>query len=388
MPWNTTLFDANGKIRDERVGRVRTASGAPVMAETGADSGSVSVSTGLSFVEGDSVTITTEGAEDFGSVGPTIELFDDFASGTPGEVIPLTSPKVGLWAGYGQSLGRPHYHATARSGGSSQSIVDSAYVPAGGGNMLGQFQHQFTAATEVFVSYAVRLPNKYFSGASTPSTLPNLSCWKFIWLFNTSDGYGGGGTPSDANTCVPTYWSNNTTGVLGNSMAAPIYSTVQSPSLWFSFDNWTRISYWAKADPTNPTTVNGKLMWQTVSADKGFHQDDYSDRVAIPAGSTGEYDYMTVPGWWGNGTLTNFDAVYDDFYFATGPGSAARVEIGDNEVYSSCTDLAICTPTSWGSSSITFTARCGAWSQDASLAGKYLFVHDANNNLVTTRLIS
>jgi hypothetical protein len=67
-----------------------------------------------------------------------------------------------------------------------------------------------------------------------------------------------------------------------------------------------------------------------------------------------QYESIRFNGY-GRST-TNSYPVHDDCYSAYGPNCRARVVIGNNSDYDSCTDLAICGPTSWSSSSIT--AKC------------------------------
>ncbi len=74
-------------------------------------------------------------------------------------------------------------------------------------------------------------------------------------------------------------------------------------------------------------------------------------------------------GDWGGTARIYWDSVYVD-------NAWARVEIGDNAVYGSCTHREIQKPTAWADGSITFVANRGSF---ASLSGKYLFVIDEDN---------
>lgn len=70
--------------------------------------------------------------------------------------------------------------------------------------------------------------------------------------------------------------------------------------------------------------------------------------------------------------------VIDDVYIAVGDNAAARVEIGNNPVYTNCTKLALATPTSWADGSITATVREGTFKSGET---GYIFVLDKDNNV-------
>jgi len=62
-----------------------------------------------------------------------------------------------------------------------------------------------------------------------------------------------------------------------------------------------------------------------------------------------------------------------DVCVAVGPAAMARVEICNNSSYSSATNCAIFTPTSWSNTSITATVRMGSFTNGLA----YLFVIDS-----------
>ena len=68
---------------------------------------------------------------------------------------------------------------------------------------------------------------------------------------------------------------------------------------------------------------------------------------------------------------------HDDIYVATGPGSRARVEIGNSSTYNRCTNLSICTVDNWSNSQISATVRSGSFRAGPA----YIFVIDAGGNI-------
>jgi fibronectin type 3 domain-containing protein len=89
----------------------------------------------------------------------------------------------------------------------------------------------------------------------------------------------------------------------------------------------------------------------------------------------GWFDSFADPGY-------NDNHVYwDDFYAST---SIARVEIGNNSNYDSCTHRETQVPTSWTSTSTTFPANTGSFTN----GGAYLFVVDAEGNVSAGKAIT
>lgn len=95
------------------------------------------------------------------------------------------------------------------------------------------------------------------------------------------------------------------------------------------------------------------------------------------------YDHPSVPVW--SGGVGGIPELYLGNYLRTDEGAGlqnfwesvyvdnawARVEIGNNIVYASCTQREIQIPSAWSATSITVTLNRGSF---ASLSGKYLFV--------------
>jgi len=109
-----------------------------------------------------------------------------------------------------------------------------------------------------------------------------------------------------------------------------------------------------------------KYHWNGTGRTWG-HRD--GDQYGLPR----QYEVIDFNGY-GRTTAGSYPC-FDDCYSAEGSNCRARVEIGNNSNYASCTDRAICGPTSWSSSSIT--AKCNV----GGLGGGdwYLFVINGND---------
>jgi hypothetical protein len=94
-----------------------------------------------------------------------------------------------------------------------------------------------------------------------------------------------------------------------------------------------------------------------------------------------EYDCIRFGEYIGNGGNST-TLYYDDIYF---DDSWARVEIGNNSDYDSCTHREIQIPTAWSSSEITATLNFGSFSSGGTA---YLFVIDSDGNVSTGHEIS
>jgi hypothetical protein len=149
---------------------------------------------------------------------------------------------------------------------------------------------------------------------------------------------------------------------------------------WFDWYEWIRITAWARAAATNPSVNNGDGFFQTLSQSHGPGGLDLSDRPTFPGGTTEKFNQLNVPGWYRERGGSTVRPHYDDLYLATGPGAAARVEIGNQSEYRNCTNLSMSLVRSWSASEIQVELRTN--NDFDTLEGAWLFIHDADNNLV------
>jgi len=311
----------------------------------------------------DGQTITITGSS-FGS-GPTIVLFDDFSSGTPGQTH-SSNATVGTWSGTDCII----FEDSELSQEKGARCIDSP----------GQLTSVVTFSTtqEVFVSSIVYVPDGYyFPSAESEETYPDQSSMKHFWIMYSSDGY--------SNSADPDYFIGAWTGsswyrVGSNDGGGP--STFDTGGTDFQWDIPNRWSIWIKGNGTSVSGTDG--MFQNVNSNS-MVQTDYANFKAWFIGShtTYGFDRVNVVGYVRSGANYSYGQnwVIDDMYVAAGSNAAARVEIGDENTYSNCRQLAIITPTSWSTTSITATVRQGLFDTSDTV---YLYVIDSSNDVSTS----
>lgn len=297
---------------------------------------------------GEAITIS---GSDFGN-GPSIVIFDDFEKGTSGSAIATgsSSAQVGGWSSLG--LTNPIYSTAAKVSGSlamrsdhNSSWLSYAEVPlSGGGNRY------------IFASWWFYLP----SGDNYPGQGSEYAInWKTVWAMGASS--------NDNDLALPTAlgqeYGDSITGwyIAGNGSS---YTRYVTGIMDFSKGEWKRVWVWVDAG----TASDGAVHWFTM--DPTGVRSNIDNNVQVLNGNV--FQRIRFNGY---GRVTsNCHPMFDDVYVAEGQYARARVEIGNNATYANCTNLTICTPTSWAGSSITATVRQGSFSAGTA----YLFVVDAD----------
>jgi hypothetical protein len=304
----------------------------------------------------------------FGTLGPNVAVFDNF-SGTVGSGIPLTDPKVGSWSSQ-NNYNESTYSASGHSDNSGfHTVCDETHAV--------QLQKKFPDTTELFVSYWVRIPNgTNFPSATTPNTFSRISAWKLAWVMDGPQGYKG-----DDDICIPTWADGTYWYVAGNDGQFTPWKVGGVTDQWFDISKWNRITAWLKGG-ANPIVDNGYIWFQGFAEGQTPHVYTKSD-VPIFHTNTGgndinnnipRWNQIGFPGW--TRTTANCGPVYDDIYLATGPGAAARIEIGDNPDYAKSTKLVIVVPETWSDTEVSGRIY---FKKDYILT-PYLFVFDKDNN--------
>lgn len=299
---------------------------------------------------GQSITIS---GSDFGS-GPTIAVFDDFEKGINGDNISTSTngAQVGTWSHFQQDLYPTYSNASHVSG----SLCFRADMANYWGNRL---YVALPGITSYFFSYWVYLP----AGDSWPGEgQADGINWKVMW-FTNNDNFNGGLTEPVILASDGTSASDVTSAIAGDP-PTNLYGDERNiwPNLSFSKGTWIRV--WGY---TNIASSGKVRIWQLTAS--GVHTG--SD-LSLDTSSCGEIYYATVNGY--SRQTSNCHPMYDDVYIAYGSNAQARVEIGNAATYTACTNLAICTPTSWGDTSITATVRMGSFATGTA----YLYVVDAD----------
>lgn len=338
----------------------------------------------------ESVVIAWDGSNGFGDTGPTLNIFEDHRNSTAGSDLSTTAT-IGTW--------------TAHESGSGIKAQGSADLPRSG-TVCGQYWKTSSSdvnskstlyfgggKTEVMVVFSFRLPSPSpWPGEITAGTYPDSSTWKMSWLIasNVSTESWDASTALDgrADLTMPAYSDDDFIGLLGNESSNGILNwfSGNKPSEFHSFNSWSRFAIWVR----EVDGVNDNAYLQSIGPLGNVTKTENTDSLlGNPwTGDVGEDIFRSIifPGFVGNLAGGSPTVLYDDIYVATGAGSAARVEIGNNATYDSCTDLAICTPTAWANEELTVTLRSGAF---PTFNGGFIHIHDLNNAEVgTSRLIS
>lgn len=312
---------------------------------------------------GETITITGTG---FGSTGPTIVVFDDFEKGSNGTTLSSVqrAAQVGFWDNLSATMGPlyPTYSNTyAHSGSLSMKSDWSDNGAQEGGRLV---QANLGGATQVYASWWMYLP----ANRNVPGTAIGAPNWKIFWIY---------ANPWPASDYVCTFLDNVNSGYLSCGVCddqnaplradfGPVADTLTTATS-FAKGTWMRYEVYLVGSSTS-----GVINWWETSASRTRIQR--ANKTGVNTMHTGEpWVYFHLPGY-GRGDAGS-QTYYDDAYIAKGPGALARVEIGNNATYSNCTNLAVITPTSWSSNSITATVRQGGFTAGAPA---YLFVVDSS----------
>ncbi len=224
-----------------------------------------------------------------------------------------------------------------------------------------------TLSRKWFVQYWVYLDSNWEWGTGAYGTdTQHLSNIKFLRFWNPGS--------IDENIYTQFWWGVNDNAYTNVEYVAASgtknYDTTFSKSLvtkgsWHLFQfEFLDSSDVNQADAEFRMWFDGKRMEERI----GFTcKEDYSEAKRI--------FFAGFYNAWSGGTNDHDNDYYmDDIYVDT---TWARVEIGDNSVYGSCTHREIQPPTSWSPTSITVTENKGSFT-DGDTA--YLFVIDSDGN--------
>ncbi len=297
---------------------------------------------GVSGTVSNGQTITVSGSA-FGDTGPSIKIYDQF-EGTNGAQRSATAT-IGTWSDITKPALMPYSNAYKKSGSTSMKVTldtepdwvnPSAAVT-------------FTGASRIFHSHWTYHPVDFLPRA-----------WKILWITAAWPNF------SNSDWCI----NSNSGGFPADDWLAfrndDNVRSVEYSSTSLTQNKWTRIDVFING----ATGDDGHFLgYETSSSghDKNF---DFTG-TTLRSGSS--WNAAAFPGYVDYDATGHYYA--DDVYIATGAGAACRVEIGNNATYTSCTNLSICTVTSWSDTSIQATVR----QSDFANGTAYLFVVDADN---------
>lgn len=329
---------------------------------------SIALSGQVSFAAVDSVGINPDAdtivisGSGFGP-GPEIVLYDTFeaSSANRGGVISLDATPTGEWTTL-------HSTYTAKYASDGRSGNFSAQLYSGQAGIMQQIQKHVTPTDEFFISYWVRIvgdrvfPGYYTSGSRTFS---DDSSYKMMWLIDQDY------TGDSSDVCLPTHTGRGVFSLAGNDFNMK----TNVGNEWWSWDNWMRLTFWLKANDSNPTS-DGTIHFDTISADKGYVHRSYNDPVFDSDGpSQKTYRQINFPGWVRPPKGSGTDILYDDIYISTGNNAAARVELGNAANLSDTTRLDLLNVESWSNSQIVATYPT---LKDSEAASMYLYFTGAD----------
>lgn len=338
--------------------------------------------TGVTGTFSDGNQMVISGTE-FGDTGPSIAVFDDFESGTNDNWVGNTTYNPPSLATVGSWYQKPNEY--------SACFYSNDYAHSGSLSMEGRSSGQYTAGVytnqspemstplatnshKVFASYwsywpagqewpfddydptpRVGLKQAWFHALQN-HTGNDVMCYSMVGVYANIDQDASGacyiGGNNDGDFPVTSLGSKLTRGVWQRITYYWVGSTSGGGSYWI--------------DQLNVGGTN-----TNVASDSGLTNQAFSDQP---------YTLVESGDWIRQSTAEGTEKYFyiDDFYAASGEGAQARVEIGDNPNYYSCTNLAICTVDSWSATSITATLRQGSFAAESSI---YVFVVDADGNI-------
>lgn len=317
--------------------------------------------------EGNAVTVTVAGLGHGGA--PTIAIFDDHeGAGIVGNQIPNTTPKVGAWGAPGiiYDTGGPWITDESHS---NDRCVESVNPVSGTFSIR---QVNFANVSEVFFTFWTRPAVGKTFPSSTDTDPPASSVWKQTWFMKDNS------ISTDDNICMPT-WTGGAWQYDGNSIHPAFYP----PGSWWAGTEWSRAMGWLKGDEVDPVNNNGTLWFGGLNS-AGMVQ---GSKTTVPVFvQNGWFNGARFPGWMAIPPPSSTQsALYDDIYLAVGANSACRAEITNNAIYTSSTNAAICTITSWvegaTNTDVTFTVRSGSF---VSFTGAYIHIFDSNNAVIAS----
>lgn len=308
------------------------------------------------IAQGSSVSLLTDGTNPFGT-GPTNVRYEDYEQAGAGVEVTAANTNFDSNNNFVKAI----RDSDARSGAVSASTWQEHSTVNDWRS--ADVYIDFTACTELFISYAVKVPSgsNFPSGGNTgtDADYSTNSSWKTSWIL--------GPNTATNDLVTPTHTGNGVWSHSGNDLSG-LRSWGSNPT-WWEWGAWNRLTTWVKAGAT-PQTDAGDLYFQVANTVDTIFEDSTTPVVFGSGTAPYEWSRWQPQGWQStSSTQGGVKTLYDCIYIATGTNAAARVELGDNAVYSSCTDLHIqhVTPANWATGQIDWTLDLGPFSASNSL---------------------
>ena len=302
--------------------------------------------------------------------GPNVILFDDFETGKLGNYVLPESARIGSWNAVPETSAKPYY--VQESPNNLGFLARDLSMPQGSQRPILKLAFG-DSYQEVFLSYSVKVPeDRFFSGAAEDRACPDSSSWKFVWLMSSEGLRSNDGL---LDLAIPSHVGGGSFLIGGNDGNV---TWIASGDSWWSWHNFNNMAFHIKIDELNPTATPVNWSFETVSTKHVGIASGKADSAAFSS-TDYQFDKLHVPGWWGNGDTTNFQAIYDNVYVAVGKNAQSRIIATDNESFTESTMSMTLPPQSWSDSRILIDFDLiPSWDQ--------VFLHavDTNGNRTTT----
>jgi|GEM_PF-944528 len=338
------------------------------------------------LIEGGELVVSTDGTYDFGDLGPTM-LYRQSLSDEVSDTQLSTNVPVGRGTVVpAVEVGSPY-------------VRDVPELPYGKGLEIGTpvkkvyvFDNQ--VHTEFYEHYYVYWPAEHQDNAKD-MLLAATRSWgiKGIWHYLDTDGYWTN-DKSDVLSSSPGWDTNlkyfsNAFKIMSNDSPTGYFDSTERSGMRdpVDFQRWRSSpmlkQFWVKAGPTPGSTAGSDGLYRLTDTSVGMIEaKSYKEAgqwTAFDAPVIG-FDRLTIPGYVEQFPIAdNTQLYFADIYQAVGPGAAARIEITDSADYDASKKITILDIKDWASDKVSATIRKGVFYQE-SLAGKYVHLHDANNN--------
>lgn len=280
--------------------------------------------------------------------GPNVVLYDDFEKGSDGEDIDYNNAQIGSWDGTFHG-GTPRYYQQP-SGNLAHRIRDHQQLLSNNYRIANLVRRFPSPQTHAVIAFSVMVPDgTTFAGSSQLKTFPDRSSWKFTWLVSEF----GIGNDDKFDMCLPTHIGNGNFLLAGNNGNLDWMSGGDN---WWSWGAYNHITSEVRIDPISPSTSPVAFSYQIVSPVAVTSEKGTQDPSEF-AGTDYQFDRILIPGWWGNGDNSNFDALYDNVYIAVGENARARIVVTDNEIFQDSTSAITLPAESWTDSRIEINAE-------------------------------
>lgn len=353
-----------GKLRYQFISRVVFVVVLGVVILFGPDCASAapSISNVLGTIINDS-TVTISGSG-FGTNGPNVVLYDNFESGTNGDDITLNSSTIGGFSGYQNIHGK--YSTTYALGGSKSMLANGNLMDDVTLDNAGVYFYDASGFDEMYVSFNFLAP----TGQCSPGNNMKLAWWCETTACSNEPNLD---IVLLTSTCT---WSNGWWTLshnAGSDIGAAYIDPV--PNDIVELNEWSKIGFYVK---TSHTANAGDNIYEIYNLSRHSNRLvkslDASPHVANHA-APNTFHYLFLIGYGRScpeGSSCQW--YFDDVYIAIGPAARARVELSNSSTYTSSTEMAILTPTSWTDGHIDATVRQGSFDNGQQA---YLYVVDS-----------